>query len=305
MAIVSRGYDGTITEADWALLAPGLGAYESVTSGLGATVLTSPDRAVRIAGGAAVGHGVLDVSDTAVTVACGSVASGVRWDTVALRRNWATNTTSIVVVAGTATTMVAPGVQANPGVSDDQPLYLAKVQAGSSVIVELVDVRVRASKALTVSDLVGLPSAPEGTVAFVGDRLYRRVADAAGVLSWTGGVDPVPITVNPNSGWRAFSVAYPPAYQVSSSGWMSLTGVVGRSNSLTLPSGGTSTVWGGIPLRVRPSTSRYFPVTRLNEEVDMLYIPESASLRLRNREISSRTYTSTWWVSLDGIGWQL
>lgn len=181
MAINSVGYDGTINEAEWARLAPELGAGEAVVSGLNAVVLTAPDRAVRITAGAAYGHGVRDEVTANETV---TLDAGSRWDTIALRRDWTTNTTSIAVVRGTGARAIAAGLNSNPGSIDDQPLYLARVGSGSSVVLELVDVRAYASKVITAPSTLALSGAPVGTVAAVNGRLLQRRTGASGAPEW-------------------------------------------------------------------------------------------------------------------------
>lgn len=301
MAIVSKGYDGTVTESDWARLAPGLGAYESVVTGLGATVLSSPDRAVRIATGEAVGHGVRDVSDTSVTVQCGSVGSGSRWDTIALRRDWATNTTSVVVVAGTATKMLAAGLQADPGVGDDQPLWLAKVQAGSSVVTELQDVRVYASKVLVVPDLVGLPSAPVGTHAVVDGRLWQRRLEA-GSPAWWDGIDRGDLPRN--SGWQPHSRT--PGYIVDHrSGRVQFHGRMDRTSLPFSVQPGVRYGFGAVPAAVRPPRDLFFKVASEDSNNVAYVVYNAADTRLSLHFVASATYSAGFWVDLSGISWTL
>ena len=184
MAITSVGYDGTVNEAQWAALAPGLGVHETVEYGLDATVVITPDRAVRISAGAATAYGVRAVSDANETV---SLAAGSRWDTIVLRRNWQaapSGITTLAVVQGNSNRAIAAGIEDTPGVITDQPLYLARVVSGSSVVSELVDVRTYASKVLAVPSLTAVPSAPVGTVVISGGRLLQRRANAGGTPVW-------------------------------------------------------------------------------------------------------------------------
>lgn len=301
MAIASKGYDGTVSEVDWAGLAPGLGALESVVTGLGATVLSSPDRAVRIDSGVAIGHGVRDVSDTSVTVQCASVGSGTRWNTIALRRNWATNTTSVLVVAGTSTKMLAAGLQANPGVGDDQPLWLAKVQAGSSVVTELVDVRVYASKVLVVPDLLGLGDAPLGTHAVVGGQLWQRRLEAGSPVWWDG------ITrgaVSARPGWRLHSRA--PGYTLDRrSGQVQFHGRIDRAALPFSVQPGRRYDCVAIPASIHPPQDVFFRCasTDASNVANVAYEAPTGHLSLAFA--ASKTYSSGFWVDLSGISWTL
>lgn len=133
MTFTSIGYGGTVLPANWAALAPRLGEMYSlgVMNSLRPTV-ASGDRRITLASGTVSGQGILDtfVSETVTFDAQGS---GVRYDTVVVRRTWATKVTSLVVLKGTSTKAIATTRQSNPGVVDDQPIALVRITAGSTV----------------------------------------------------------------------------------------------------------------------------------------------------------------------------
>lgn len=138
MAITSLGYDGTIGEGDVATWSAGLGAPPHRVSGGDATIRTGVVGGIRVPAGVYAGFGVRDVltgnTDIATTVMAGD---GSRWDTVALRRNWATNTTSVVVIQGSAA--VAPTVvNSTPGILADQPIFLARMTKGQTDVQQIL-----------------------------------------------------------------------------------------------------------------------------------------------------------------------
>ena len=136
MAITSIGYDGTVDEVQWAKLAPLLGAnYRS--RGIGLTVVSGSDRTVRVSTGVLFGYGVADTIDATVDLQAGTISSGTRWDTVVLRRNWGSNTSTLQILAGTSTKAQSSLVQSNPGVTDDQVLGLIRLDAGASAVQEI------------------------------------------------------------------------------------------------------------------------------------------------------------------------
>ncbi|MDQ7877377.1 hypothetical protein Q9R08_05235 [Microbacterium sp. QXD-8] len=142
MAITSRGYEGTIDYEDWAIVTSHFGSQYSV---FGADAFSAAagasDREVVLQPGRAAGHGILDDSDATISVVGGTVATGSRWDLIALRRNWATGATTPVIIAGSAAKAI-PARENDPGEEkDDQPLWLARFSAGQTAVQELVDLR--------------------------------------------------------------------------------------------------------------------------------------------------------------------
>lgn len=143
MAIVSKGYAGTIDYADWAVLTDRLGSQYSVFDpGAWMASAGGGTREVVIQPGAAAGKGIYDVSDAAVTLSGASVASGNRWDMIVLRRKWtAPAGTSLVLIQGNANRAL-PSREMTPGVLDDHPLWLVRFSAGQAAPQEFVDLRV-------------------------------------------------------------------------------------------------------------------------------------------------------------------
>ena len=144
MAITSFGYGGTVGEAAWARMAPRLGVPYWVKDGqsLVATIDTARDRAIKISPGEFGGTGVFDTSDAVESLQFDSVSSGSRYDLVVARRDWqgvSGKTTLQVIKGGKA--LALPTYNRNPGVVDDQPLFLVEVKAGQSRPATIYDLR--------------------------------------------------------------------------------------------------------------------------------------------------------------------
>lgn len=145
MAITSVGYDGSVSETQWAKLIPLTGsAHYGVADSPDWKVSPHPtlDRGVNIAVGSGWGHGVLDTSDTTVSLQGTTVSSGSRWDMVVMRRNWSGTggTSSFVLVPG-GPNKVLPARNTGPGNLDDQPLALVQFTAGQTAPTSIVDLR--------------------------------------------------------------------------------------------------------------------------------------------------------------------
>lgn len=188
MAITSIGYAGQITAANWPQFSWNLvaGYTLGAASHLKVTATTG-DRTVAIANGVAVGAGVMDTCTSLTPISLPSVSSGSRWDLIALRRNWSTNTTTVVRVAGSATRVIPAAREATPGTIDDQPLALVRVAAGSTLIQEIVDLRIWVADggASAGSDLVLSYASDLGTQLLIGSTLWLRAFDpVTGSAQW-------------------------------------------------------------------------------------------------------------------------
>lgn len=189
MAITSYGYDGTLTEVGWASLSELLGLRRGVKGAADwAVSIGAGTREVLIAAGVAFGGGVADVNSANVSLSATAVSSGTRWDTVVVRRNWSTNTTTALIVAGTSSKAVASGLNSNPGVLDDQVIALIRLTSASTAVQEVLDMRSYPGRSLVYGSAtaLGLDPGPfsTGQLASVVDasqvaRLYGRTAAGA------------------------------------------------------------------------------------------------------------------------------
>lgn len=153
MAISSIGYDGSVQEGGWAKLSKFLGREYAVDGQNSFTleIVQGSDRTVRLAPGSAYGRGVLDESDAYENLQLNSLTTGTRWDTIVLRRNWQSpdpgGSSSLVALPGTQAKAVASAgaglanLQTQPGVMDDQILYVVQVTAGQQLPTAVWDLR--------------------------------------------------------------------------------------------------------------------------------------------------------------------
>ncbi|SDD40581.1 hypothetical protein [Auraticoccus monumenti] len=173
MAVLAWGFDGTLTETDWAWLAPQLGVPYAVSEGLDLQVnLTNRTRTI-VGVGSGHAYGVryqLTAEEVRDLV---PPTSGSRWDMVALRINWQTNKGEVVVVQGGSSRALPAGRQRSPGTLFDVPLVLARLQAGEARIMEWVDLRLGASKMISGRSSLALPPGVFGGRARIQDLEYE------------------------------------------------------------------------------------------------------------------------------------
>lgn len=182
MTITSTFYDGTVDEQAWSEGVPRVGASEYGVVGvndLRVTAVSGQDRTVAVAVGKAWGKGIHDIVDAVETVQLPSVSTGSRWDLIAVRRVWSTNTTTIVRIAGSGTRGIPAGRLTGFGTTDDQPLALVRVQKDSTVIQEIIDLRCWAGNGgMFAADKLALSYLEmPGAVVQVGeDRWFRTTS---------------------------------------------------------------------------------------------------------------------------------
>lgn len=191
MAIISGGYDGTTDEIVWAKMSPSVGSSEYGVKGVMDWVVTphpTLDKAVLVSAGSGWGQGVFDTSNATVTVQCAALSSGTRWDLIAADRNWqpVNGITTFVAVTGSATKAIPAGRATNPGVQDDQPLYLVQWTAGQTQPTAIVDLRCWAGNGgVIAADLLarGYLARPGAEVLIDGAKWhYQPVGN--GVWDW-------------------------------------------------------------------------------------------------------------------------
>lgn len=137
----SLGYAGSITETTgkdyWNRI--GASKYGVVGSGDLKVSTTTGDRMLLVASGIAWGHNIQDTLATSVSVQLNSVASGSRYDLVVVRRD-VTAKTTVEVVQGTGTKAI-PSLTTTAASHADQPIALCRVDAGSTTVQEIIDLR--------------------------------------------------------------------------------------------------------------------------------------------------------------------
>lgn len=187
MAITSVGYERAVTYAELGVLLAHAGAQYSVFGADAFAVAAGTgDRVLDVLGGRAAGQGILDSSDATEHLTGAPVASGNRWDMVVLRRDWVANTTTPVLVQGTATQEIPAARAIEPGVQDDHPLALVRFAAGQTAAQDIIDLRVWHgdggcfAKSRMVRDFL----TRIGTRVYIADRTYVLTIGSTGTPGW-------------------------------------------------------------------------------------------------------------------------
>lgn len=190
MAITSVGYDGQVTEAQWAKMIGSVGGsdYGVVNAGdWKVSAHPTIDKGVNIAPGTGWGRGVYDTSDSTYAVTCPALASGTRWDLIAVKRNWSGTggATTFDFVTGTSTKQI-PAYTSDPGNLDYQPLALVQWTAGQTAPTAMVDLRVWASNTGLVAkdQLVQNYVTRIGTMMTIGATQWQRTLGVNDVPTW-------------------------------------------------------------------------------------------------------------------------
>lgn len=250
MAIASAGYTGTVTQEKWAVMSTMAGA-DAVVAGLTDCAVSgvAGTRLVSVSPGTAWGWGVLDVLSGTNTVAlAANNGAATRYDTVVLRRNWGTGTTTVASVSGGPTDVVA-ALTVSPGVQADQVLATVAVPVGAT---SLVGASVRARTLWPGQVTVG-PEAPD--TPSVGQVWVPT--GAADIQRWTGSswrsvMGPPFITAALPVGLTAGS---PVGYRISG-GDVRLHGEVRKASGFT-----TTTTLFTLPAGYRPAYALRVPAS--------------------------------------------
>jgi hypothetical protein len=246
----SRGYDTTstapYTEGSWADAHPSIGLATYGVRSPGhwkVTAVAGADRTVSIAAGKGFGHGVTDETYANDTLQLDTIASGSRWDLIAVRRDWTPTAgeSKFVKVNGGATAVVPGGRNSNPGGIDDQPLALVQVTAGQTQPTGFIDLRTWAGDGgglIGAHDLVRSFLNKTGTRININGIDWIRRSGANDTPEWVkvGDVSTFPdvpwtnlatvqgFTPNNTSGWSGIKYAV-------KNGWVIVNGSVARSNA--------------------------------------------------------------------------
>jgi len=154
VAISVTGFTGTVNQAQWSENSAMAGQRYATadypangnggTAGLAVTAAAG-SRAVNVATGKGIGHGVTVRSDAIVNLALATPAAG-RWYKIVVHRDWTTGTASIIALPWDTTTSTVPTVAGIPTTTavgevhqpgtgaDDQPLAAAWVNAANTTV---------------------------------------------------------------------------------------------------------------------------------------------------------------------------
>jgi hypothetical protein len=149
MALTNSGFDGTVTEAAWAIMSA-LTDADAVESSAAWAITQGTGRQVSTAAhsGYAFARGVLSKDTSAILTGLGTPVDG-QWFLICRHINWSTNAVTVVAVAHSTTSTTIPTVAPatfptidnNPGVLYDQKLGWAWVRS-TDTTVTLFDLRV-------------------------------------------------------------------------------------------------------------------------------------------------------------------
>jgi hypothetical protein len=200
VTIVSSGYDGTVTQEDWADMATFFGSDTGVSSSTDLTVVgVAGTRVTSVSAGTAWGWGVIDVltGDNSVTFTANGTGA-TRWDAVVLRRNWGTGITTVNVVPGSSVETI-PSLTVNPGTIADQVIALVGVPNGAT---SLVGATVRRYVQWPAQITAGLY--PPHSPSYM--QQWKDISTAGGGITkhWSGSawVDPLAVP-----GWTPLSLS--------------------------------------------------------------------------------------------------
>lgn len=144
MPITSVGYDGSINETQWAIMAPRLSMpyWVGDVDTLKMTIVKDKDRTVELSPGPFGGQGVMDTMDAPEQVTFPALAKGNRYDLIVARRNWQGDggKTTLEVIPGGSSKKI-PEFSRSPGILDDQLIGLVHIQAGRTTPVSITDLR--------------------------------------------------------------------------------------------------------------------------------------------------------------------
>ncbi|QCB97113.1 hypothetical protein E5206_09370 [Arthrobacter sp. PAMC25564] len=201
MALTSVFYDGTVTETDWAKNRGGVPDY-GVYGIHDFEVKPHPSipYAVLVTAGKAHGFGVTDTAATDQVVNCTTLSSGVRWDLIAVRRNWQPalgGPSALVAIPGGASAEIPAARKIGPGVEDDQPLALVKWVGGLSAPQRIIDLRVWTGNGglFAKDDLVRTYLTGVGTEVNINGTVWALSLGAMDAVGWvkTSEIGKVPL----------------------------------------------------------------------------------------------------------------
>lgn len=267
MTITSYGYPGVFAPGTvWAELQRAIGNryYVDDPSSVACVPLVGGTREVQVSAGRFGGWGVADVNDAPVNIALPTVSSGTRWFLIVARRTWGVvNTTTLVALdpgwSSLPASLPVPGstdasFNQQPGIRDDQPLWLVPLTAGQTLPGAPVDARIigTGNDFLAQNDIVRQYANWPGVRLVIGSVVWSRVLNTSGdALVWDanpghmGAVAGLPklsgaSLITPGTGWslKAFSGADLLNVAYKDGNWVHVTLHVRRTGARLTP--GTS-----------------------------------------------------------------
>jgi len=327
MANTSTFYTGAVDNVAWAKGSGRLGFFYVAHGPHGCKVTTvgTGTRTVRVAAGAISGAGVTDLNDSPVDIALPNVTSGSKWFLIVANRVWeTTNATTFDYIEGTSTRQIPPRT-VNPGVQDQQPLALVRIQAGQTLPQEIIDLRVIGSNngvmvgfdELCLSYLTDV-----GTVVRIGDVEWIRSLSSAGSAQWTKSAPSSTGTFGFSAGYGAYGTPYPSLirYVLDRDGRVTLSGMLKRTSATTsVGDGAEFQITSALPAEIQ--LSDVGPTQRRvlgsvdgflsnHAVIELVYHGATKAIHARHRRLPGGTGSvpvtkDDWWVSLEGVSWLL
>jgi len=191
---ISYGYDTLpgegLGELTWQEMFPQIGAATYGVRSPGdwkVTKVSGADRTVSIAAGRGWGLGVIDKTVANDTIQLDPIASGSRWDLIAVRRDpTPTGGESKFIKINGGASAVIPGARlSGPGIHD-QPLALVQVIAGQTQPGSVIDVRCWAvNGGMVARDTLALTYLNQlGTEVYIDGEIWRYVPGLNDIPEW-------------------------------------------------------------------------------------------------------------------------
>lgn len=176
MAIVCKGFDGQMTEADWARMAQLMGGVPTVRDADDLTVsadVQGTTVTAAIIPGVSWAHGVMVTSDATETATTQLTPKGTHYDYVVLTRDWQNNSAKFEIITGGTAERARDVIADNPGTKHQQLLAAIKTVNGD---IEVLDRRAFAGRVAYADSLAAIPTPHEGDMIVTGEPaawIYR------------------------------------------------------------------------------------------------------------------------------------
>lgn len=319
VTFISHGYDTTsgnpYNEDAWALAHPVIGACAYGVQDAGdwkVSAVTGADRTVSVAPGFGWGFGVTDETATNETLQLDAIVSGVRWDLIAVRRDWTPTAgeTKFVIVKGGTGKSIPGGRLSAPGGIDDQPIALVQVTAGQTQPTAIVDLRVWAGNGGAVAkDVLVLGYlARIGAHIKIGGATWRYELGTNDTPGWTSTAAQVqPIVLA--AGYGPFGGGYDPSVHTEKHdfGRVYSEGAVGTT-ATTINVDKTSFRYklGDVAAGHRPPYQKIFTPPsspQLGVVTVYVYTDGVVEWECTKTAVLPKTGANGFYIALDGLSW--
>ncbi|QSZ53267.1 hypothetical protein RI444_15475 [Paenarthrobacter sp. AT5] len=244
VVFTSRGYDTTpakpYTEDAWANAFGDsfIGASKYGVNGAGdwkVSIVANATRTVSIAAGKGWGCGVTDETTQNETLQFAPSASGARWDTVAVRRDWnpTAGVSQFVIIQGGSSRAISGSRLFGPGDIDDQPIALVQIKENQTQPEAVVDLRCWAANGGVIirDDAARSYLARLGAEVRLGSVTWFYGMDGNGTPAWSSDApDQKPVALS--GGYAPLAAGYAaPNTRKHSDGRIYFGGAIGASGA--------------------------------------------------------------------------